>query len=380
MNIDAVRIMAAFALHASSAGGVYVRLPEIQAALDISEGVYGLVLLGMPLGVLIGSLTVPQRIERFGPRRLIAFGVVVATAVQMLLALAGSAVLLAATLFAYGFVFAGANVSVNVEANRFDAATGSQIMSRCHGWWAVGFLATSLAAAGLLRLGVSPFAQFAGHAVLMGLLTAWLVLPMRESIRLGSAERARRFAWPGRGVILIGGWALAGILMEGVVRGWLVIYVRDSFGAPETLAALALPAVLLTQTAGRFLADGLIARSGIVAIARWSSAILGLGTIAIVVAPGVPLALAGCLLIGFGIAITMPQAFAAAARQPDRSSAESVAAFATLATLVSFMGPPLFGGLAASIGLRAAFALVLPLTLVAFAMSSVLQPARDRPA
>ncbi len=372
-----IRIILAFVLHASSTGGLHVRLPEIQAALGISEAVYGLVLLGMPAGVLFGSLLSPGQIERFGPRRVMALGLVMATALQILAALAPNAASLAAMMAVYGVFFACTNVSINVEANRFETRHAARIMSLCHGWWALGFLATSLLAAGCIRLGASPLVQFTAHAAVMVALTAILVLPMPDSGTPGQPQAHRRFAIPTRGVVLIGLWALAGILLEGATRGWIVIYLRDALGAAEDLAALALPAVVLTQTGGRFVADALIARYGVVTVARVSSVLLGVGIGVLAGAPTVPIALLGCLLVGGGFAITMPQGFAAAGRRPERPPTETVASFATLATMIGFVGPPLFGLLAETIGLRAAFALLLPVTFVSVAMAGCLKPTRS---
>lgn len=367
------RIMAAFVLHATTVGGLFVRLPEIQKALGISEGVYGLVLLAMPVGVLLGSILIPRQIESFGARLLIAVGLVVSTVLQVVLALAVDPVSLAAALFVYGLFFAAGNVSVNVEANSHEAATGAVIMSRCHGWWALGFLAMSLIAVGIVRMDIAPVWQFAGHAVAMALLVSILILPMTDRPPAEGAAPARRFAIPGAAVLLIGAWALPGILLEGTTRAWIVIYLRDSYGASDALAALGLPAVVLTQTVFRFAGDGLIARFGVAPVSRLSAVVMAAGVALIVLSPVVPLVLLGCLLIGAGIAITMPQAFAAAARVPGRPSAESVAAFAALATLVNFTGPPVFGALAELIGLAAAFGLVLPLTALSFGLAGALR-------
>ena len=373
MSDHALRIISAFVLHAASAGGIYVRLPEIQAYLGISEAIYGLVLLAMPIGVLSGSLTVPKRIERFGAPRIIGFGLAIAGFLQIAVAVAPNSVVMALLLYVYGFAFAGANVGINVEANRYEADTGSKIMSRCHGWWALGFLATSLAAAGLIRLGVSPAMQFVGHAVLMAVLVSVLVLPMPNIPAPAAGKPARRLAVPTLPVLMIGAWAVAGLLMEGTVRGWIVIYARDYFGATEAMAALTLPTIILTQTIGRFTADHFVARIGIVTVARGSAVVLALGVLVIVLASNTQILLFGCLLIGLGIAINMPQAFAAAGRLTDGNATENVAAFATLSTLIGFMGPPLFGVLAELIGLRIAFALVLPVAAVSYLMARVLR-------
>jgi MFS family permease len=354
-------------------GELNVRLPQLQRGLGISEGIYGLVLLAMPVGVLLGSILIPRQIDRFGARRLIAVGLVFSTALQVAVALSPDPWSLSAMLFVYGLFFAAGNVSINVEANSHEAATGAVIMSRCHGWWALGFLAMSLLAVGIVRLGIAPVWQFAGHAVAMAALVGVFILPMADRPPSEGAAPAKRFAVPGRAVLLIGAWSLAGILLEGTTRSWIVIYLRDTYGAADALAALGLPAVVLTQTAFRFAGDGMISRFGLVAVARVSAIVMALGVALISFSPFVPLVLLGCLLIGAGIAITMPQAFAASARLPGRPSAESVAAFAALSTLVNFMGPPLFGGLAEVTGLAVAFALVLPLTALSFALSGRLR-------
>lgn len=372
--------MAAFVLHATTLGGFFVRLPEIQADLGLSESIYGLVLLGMPAGVLVGSLTIPRQIERYGTRLLIAAGLTMSMLLQILAGMSSGAAMLAATQVLFGLAFSAVNVSINVEANRFETATERKIMSRCHGWWAMGFLVSSLGGAGCVRLGVTPLPQFVAQAALMALAVSLVVRPMVPSPAPesgGGADRARRFALPGRGVMLIGAWALSGILLEATTRGWIVIYARDTLGAAESLAAFALPAVVLTQTLGRFAGDGLIDRFGLLPVARAAAVLSLLGTLAVVLAPSLPLALAGCLLIGAGFAITMPQAFSAVGRLANRPAAESVAGFAALATLINFIGPPFFGVLAEYAGLRVAFGLVLPLTLVSLLMARVLEPKAD---
>lgn len=367
------RVIAGFVLHATMAGGIFVRLPEIQASLGITEAVYGIVLMGMPIGVLSGSLTVPRFIERLGGNRVVAAGLMVSTLIQTLVPLAPGAASLGLVLFAYGLAFAWANVGINVQATRYEADSRATIMSQCHGWWALGFLAMSLVAAGFVQLGVTPFWQFVGQAVTIWFFAAVLVLPTRFENPAPAGQKASRFAVPGRSVLLLGAWAMAGLMLEGTTRGWIVIYVRDSYQAPEALAAMALPTIILTQTIGRFVADGLITRFGVVRVSRASAVVLALGIVLIAFAPTVPVVLAGCLLIGLGIAITMPQAFAAASRLGDRPAADSVAAFATLSTLIGFAGPPLFGGLAEVIGLHIAFALFLPVAILSYVLSPLLR-------
>ena len=372
----AVRIMAAFALHASVVGGLFLRLPEIQLHLGLSEATYGLVLLGMPVGVVLGSIMVAPLIQGRGPRQVLVWGLPMTAAAQILCALSPSGPALAVSLFLLGVAFSTGNVAINVEADRFETAHSGRIMSRCHGWWAVGFLVTTLVATLLVREAIAPLTQFVWHTVLLTLAAAAVLGRMPVSANGGDTGPARRFAVPGPAILAIGAFAAAGVLMEGATRGWAVIYARDTFGATDWVAALALPAVVATQTAGRFAGDRLVALYGTVRTARGFAVILFLGILAVVAAPTLPLLMAGLLLIGAGMSTVQPQAFAASARAPGRPAAENVAAYSTISTLIGFVGPSAFGALAEEIGLRATFALALPLPILAIWFASSLLPSR----
>lgn len=371
---SAGRIMAAFVLHAASFGGLFVRLPEVQVRLALGEALYGFVLTAITAGALVASLTSARIVDAAGPRTTLLAAFPLSAVFLTVIPLATGPLMLAAMLFVFTFGFAAINIAINVEADRYEAATGTRIMSRCHGWWAVGFLTTSLAAAGAVRLGMSPFAHFVVIAVLIVAVALAALAPYTPAPPRPSRGAPRRFSLPSRGVMAIAVFALAGLLLEGATRAWAVIHLRDTFGASDSVAAMALPTIVVTQTAGRFLADGWIARRGLVPIARITSVVLLVGTGMFALAPTIPIAFLAALLIGAGIAIVQPQGFAASARVPGGSSAEQVAGFSLLTTVIGFIGPPLFGLIAEGIGLRWAFAFTIPLPLLAFAKADVLEP------
>ncbi len=192
----------------------------------------------------------------------------------------------------------------------------------------------------------------------------------------GAPRSARRLALPTVGVVLVMGFALSGIVLEGSARNWSVIYLRDDFAVAAWVSTLALPAFVATQTIGRFLADPLIDRHGPVYVALATSVISALGLGLAVATARVPLALAGFAVLGLGISTVQPQAMSAVARLGDRPSSENVAAFATLLTMVNFVAPPLFGFVASRYGVRVPFAMLLPLPLIALAFARFLEPRR----
>lgn len=370
-----LRLMVAFALHGIVVGLLYARLPEIQRGLALSEVGYGMVLMALPLGVILGNILVARLIERAGPRRMLLVGLPVFAALPVLPALAPTAPLLGGAVFLFGGGLAVGNLAINMEADRYEAATDRRIMGRCHGAWGVGFLLVTLVSVGVIRLGIAPAAQFVAAAVILALVTRPLLSGLSEyPPRPGAPARGRRFALPGRATLLVSAFALAGVIMEGTTRSWSVIYLRDMLGATDAIAALALPAFVLTQTLGRFLGDGRIARFGAVAVGRASAVMLFLGMVLVIFATGPVSALAGFALIGLGVSVAVPLGFSAAARAGDRPVAENMAAFAMLSTMMNTVGPPLFGAVAGAADLRIAMVLFLPLALVAYGGARFLAP------
>ncbi|SLN49582.1 MFS transporter [Roseisalinus antarcticus] len=370
----AVRVMAAFALHGSCVGVLYARLPEIQAALGLSKGAFGLALTAMPAGVVLGNLFVSALVESVGPRRSLLAGLPVFAAMTIPVALAPG--LPALALLGFGVGLALGNLAINVEADRIEAQSGRRIMNRCHGWWGIGFLGVSLASVGLIGLGTAPVTHFTVFALVATGLTLWLIGPLRDHPARPGAGAPRRFAIPGRAAFVIAGFATAGILLEGIGRSWGVIYLRDALGLSEQFAALALPALIGALTLGRFLGDGGVQRWGALAVERTMAAATAAGIVMVVVAQGPMLALTGFAVIGLGICISIPLGFSAAAKTPGRPAAETMAAFSLISTVIGFVSPPAFGFVAEVAGLRMAMAALLPFTLLAWYFAPVLAPPR----
>lgn len=359
--------MVVFFLHAMVVGGLFSRIPEIQKGLGLSETTFGLALMGLPAGVFFGSPLVSQIIERLGPRRTLMLLVPVFGASPLLVALASGAQTLFAALAVLGLALTISNIAMNVEADRIEADTGSRIQNRCHGAWGLGVLFISASGAGAIAAGISPLAFYG--AMFVAILVIGLVIirrivasPPRQH---SGSPNPRRFAMPTMGSFLVMGFAFSGVWLQGATNNWSVIYLRDALGAVEWLAATALPVIVGTLTLGRFLADGWVDRYGVVLVSRILAVVSFAGLALIVFAPTITVALAGCALIGLGVSTVYPQAISAAAQWGDRPATENVAAFSSLQTLVAFASPPIFGIIAGELGLRAAFALILPFPLVA---------------
>lgn len=368
--------MCIFMLQSLTNGGVFTRIPDLQTGLGLSEGALGLALMGQPLGALLTHTLSSRIVERFGTRPMLLAGIPVLALSGLFMALAPDVVTLTAAFFVFGCSFALTNVTMNVEADRVEAATGTRVMNRCHGLWSIGFLLAALI--GALARGLdAPPTWHLGLVVPVAILGVYtLVLPMQkfEPRAFAGTARKRVFAMPTLLTLALVGFGIGGVLMEGGVRTWSVIFMRDSFDAPAWIDTLTLPAFLLTMSLGRFLADGWIERFGPVRVAATLIGLATAGLVVVVVSQNLYMAIAGFGLIGFGVCVSFPLTLSAAARLGDRPSSENVAAVTMVTTFSMLVAPGLLGWVAEMQGIRTAFAIILPFLVLAIFLSRFLAP------
>lgn len=369
------RIVALFFTHALAAGAIHTRIPDLQLMIGLSESQLGLVLMGQPLGALSMFLFSSAIIERFGPRRMILWllpsVVITAALATVLLSPLALFVLLALN----GVGFSLTNIAMNVEADRVEAATGARVMNTCHGAWSIGFLLTSLLGAAMRGLDISPAIHLWTLAPLLVGLIFLVVLPMPNMpARPHAGDKVRKLALPTLATLGLVAFGLGAGLTEGASRAWSIIYLRDSFDVAPFIESLALPALLLAMAFGRLVADRFIDRFGPVRVARSLSALAIAGMTIIVLAPSAWLALFGFLAVGIGICVLYPLMLSAAARLGDRPASQNVAATTLIFQLVNLGAPGLIGGVAQGFGVRMAFAMLIPLLVLTFAMAGRLRP------
>ena len=369
------RIVALFFTHALAAGAIHTRIPDLQLMIGLSESQLGLVLMGQPLGALSMFLFSSAIIERFGPRRMILWllpsVVITAALATVLLIPLALFVLLALN----GVGFSLTNIAMNVEADRVEAATGARVMNTCHGAWSIGFLLTSLLGAAMRGLDISPASHLWALAPLLVGLIFLVVLPMPNMpARPHAGDKVRKLALPTLATLGLVAFGLGAGLTEGASRAWSIIYLRDSFDVAPFIESLALPALLLAMAIGRLVADRFIDRFGPVRVARSLSALAIAGMTIIVLAPSAWLALFGFLAVGIGICVLYPLMLSAAARLGDRPASQNVAATTLIFQLVNLGAPGLIGGVAQGFGVRMAFAMLIPLLVLTFAMAGRLRP------
>lgn len=377
-TVSARRIVLVFLIHAISQGGMFARIPDLQSGLGLSEAELGLALLGQPAGAILCFLIASQLVERIGTRLVILITIPIPALTLVLMALAPSLPLLWLGFAVFGGAFAISNIAINVEADRVEAALGTRIMNTCHGVWSVGLLTSSLVATAMRGAGVSPAIHFALVFVPVLIGIALVALPMRSAPPRphagAGAAAGPRIALPTGMTLLLVGYAFGSALLEGGLRNWSVIFMRDSFVAPEWVDTLTLPAFMAAQSIGRLLADRAVTRWGPVRLARGLGLTALAGLLLVILSPNLVVALVGFFLIGAGVCVAFPLSTSAAARLGDRPASQNVAAL-TMSQQILLLGTPaVLGWIATVASIRVTFAVMLPPLLLAIYLARYLEP------
>jgi fucose permease len=164
-----------------------------------------------------------------------------------------------------------------------------------------------------------------------------------------------------------------GVTAEGSMFDWSGVYLRQTFAAPEAIAATGTAWVAASMAIGRLVGDPITARFGPPVLARASAGLAIVGMLIVILAPAPPFVFAGLVALGFGLSVIVPVAFGAAGRAPGVDPGAAIAAVATVGYFGFLAAPPTIGFVAEHVTLRGAFVLLLALLV----LIAVLAPATD---
>lgn len=370
---DRLFLMAIFAIQGIVAGTLFTRVPDIQLWAGLTEGQLGIVLMGGPVGAMTTFVLAARQIERFGTRVVIIWSYLVMALTAPLLTVSSNPIALFTVLFVFGVMNSAGNIAINVEADRYEAGSGTRIMNRCHGMWSIVFFVASLLGGMVRGLGIPVETHLWVMVPIFCAISLAVALPMRSYPPRPSGTKSKRFALPTLAVLALVAFGLGAELLEGASRVWATIYIRDAFDVPAMVESSALPSLILSMAVARLLADGIIDRYGPrrVAASALIIAIVGLGIV--VFANNAYLAVVGFGTAGLGASVIYPLMISAAAQLDDRPASENVAALTLMVQLVLLISPAIIGAVAESLGVRAAFGLLLPLLCVGLMMSRSLR-------
>jgi MFS family permease len=165
-------------------------------------------------------------------------------------------------------------------------------------------------------------------------------------------------------------------MTEGAVADWSAVFLRGEFSRSTAEAGIGYSVFALMVALGRFFGDALKRRFGPVNLARGAGGLAVAGMLVLVLGDSFYVALLGFGLIGIGVSVGFPLAVTAAAGQPDRPAAASVAILSFIALLGFLVGPPLIGLVAQLTGLRFGLATLVPPLVLSLLLTGMLRVRR----
>lgn len=246
-------------------------------------------------------------------------------------------------------------------------------MSGLHGMWSVGALIGSSLGTVAAHLDISAQVHHVTAAILLtviGVAACHYVLNLRPT---EDEEAPPRFALPPKSAWLIGAVGFCAVFAEGASLDWSAVYLRDILSTSAGVAAAATTGFTLTMAAARIAGDAVVDRWGAVRTVRVSGIIATLGGLLVVLAQHPLIAMAGFGLLGLGIAVVVPLAFAAAGHTGPNPS-QAIAGVATVTYTSGLIAPSVIGGIAQGTNLTVSFIVVTLLASGLAIFSGVLRP------
>jgi len=385
-----------FAVHGAGAGTFATRIPAIAEHLRLSPAALGLALVMPSVGALSTIPLTGRLIHRIGLRAATRLLIGVVSAMLALPALAPSLPVLCVVMVALGAAAGTSDVAMNAEGSALEQRMNKSIMSSLHGMWSLGGFAAGGIGALAARLDVGAPQHLAAMAALLlvvgQLAGAWLppdavpgdAVPgdaVPAGVEAGGGAEAvvegPRFGLPSGIVLVIGLVAFCAVFAEAAGADWAAVYMRDMLGSGHATAAATYGVFAACMAVTRLAGDRVVRRFGATPTVRWGAAVGALGGVLIVARPGTAATIVGFGLLGLGIAVVVPLAFAAAGRVGAAGGAagtgNAIAGVATIAYGSGLAAPGAIGGIADLTSLAWSFVLITVLVAVTVAAAGVLR-------
>ncbi|GAA1574736.1 MFS transporter [Kribbella sancticallisti] len=376
--VDEVRraryaVGAVFCVHGAVTGSFATRVPWIQDHASVSPGQLGLALAFPALGASLAMPLAARISHQFGSRATLRGLIALWTLALILPSFAPNLVALCAALFVYGATAGMADVAMNAIGVEVERRLKKSIMSGLHGMWSVGTLIGSGLGTVAAHLEISAQAHHLTVAVVLtviGISVCHYVLNLRPT---EDEEAPPRFALPPKSAWLIGAVGFCAVFAEGASLDWSAVYLEDVLTTSAGVAAAATTGFALTMAVARIAGDAVVDRWGAVRTVRVSGIIATFGGLLVVLAQHPLVAMAGFGLLGLGIAVVVPLAFAAAGHTGPNPS-QAIAGVATVTYTSGLVAPSVIGGIAQASSLTLSFIVVTVLASGLAVFAGVLRP------
>jgi MFS family permease len=362
-------VFGTFATSGFVMGAWAAALPSVDRRLDLGEARLGTVLLLIQVVGLVTMLAAGKIADRITSRSLLRWTGPATQLVLVAPALAPSyeALLVCGAIYGIGVGFV--EVGLNAHSVELERYYRRPIISSFHGFWSLGGAAAGALTSVGLTLGLGNQVMLVIAALASAAVFAAFTRPLLPPPGQATADSMGTPGGPVRiGGLVLGAMfvlGLGGHLVESGAVDWANLHAARVLDADDALAPLSYTVFAVAMTIFRLLGDPIRARLGP------ARTLLAAGTLATAgyalvlssaAAGGLPLAWAGWILAGSGIAVIVPVLFSAVGQAGGPPSNVALISISGSAGLLA--GPAAIGYLAEATNLTAG--LLIPATLAVF--------------
>jgi predicted MFS family arabinose efflux permease len=322
-----------------------VHVPSLKAGYGLDERTLSGALLSMSVGSLLTLVIAGRAVGALGARTtsvIAGWGFCLALGLSLVLPGFWALVPVMILLGASESVF---DVAINAEGTTLETLSRRAVMSGFHGMFSLGAMLGAASAAAMIKAAIPASTQLAAVGVLVAVAILIASRGMLAAHPVPDASQAH-FAWPKGTLLLIGMLICCGMLAEGVMYNWSVLYVNQELRAPQATAAMAYVAFAGATAAMRFAGDSVRARVSERTMLIAGPALTAVAMLLVLLVARPWFAMAGFAFVGIGLATVVPILYNAATRVPGVSRAAAIASVSSIGYVGFMIGPPIIGAIA----------------------------------
>ena len=369
-------VTATFITNGLVVGAFVARIPDIKAALDISNSTLSLCLLASALGVFAALPVAGKLCAKYGSSPVAFFGSLAMVVAYTLQSFSLFEVwIFGLTSFMAGYFLATQDVAMNSHAVTLEHQSSLRLMSVFHGMFSLGGLCGGIIGGISSQIGISYGLQTIIICVgitVMAFAVRNLWLPGSvdvHEITPGTKMRRPAIIW------LFGIFGLCSTIGEGAVGDWGGVLTRETYGASPFVSAIPYIVFSATMIIGRFSGDFLATKFGAARVLATGGLIASIGMTTGLLLNSTAGAIFGWFWMGTGLSVAIPLLFSAvgslantrfAGQMPP---AQAVAMVSGISYFGFIVGPPFIGFISDATTLRTALFIpaLLALAIVASA-------------
>lgn len=360
------------------------RFPEIKANLSLSNGEFGTYLSLGSIGAIIAMLSTGHFVHKLGAKK-----VLIISTLAMCLAISVITHLHSAPIFIIvniinGAAVSGFNTAINAQAFHAQDRAGEMIISRQHGYWTIGAVATAILSGVLVE-----FVPIAWHINILSAILFFVIMyyiqKLDPEMIKPSAEEEDDFGFKDlftsfRIDYLVSAALVCGIMVEFATSDWSSIYAKETIGVRGSLATVPYIVTFVAMIVGRLGIHKVTPYISLQKMVKIGSIVGGAGFIGFITASSLLVdysksAAFICAVIGFGIgglgsSFLSPTLFTAANKRSAQPSAVVVGQMGVINAILVLLVKTVIAWTAQFTG-SIAIALIIPgLMLISVAFMS----------